>query len=148
MEKYKRKYNSVQQEEFISKYYVDKQELEVKYGLPVDVKFCKKCVISNQRPNSAVEFKHKKTSKKETINFDNDGVCDACRVAEAKKNIVDWKQREEQLKELCDKHRKNDGSYDCLVPGSGGKDSFYQSHILKYKYGMNPLTVTWAPHIY
>jgi N-acetyl sugar amidotransferase len=34
------------------------------------------------------------------------------------------------------------------VPGSGGKDSFYQSHILKYKYGMNPLTVTWAPHIY
>jgi N-acetyl sugar amidotransferase len=35
-----------------------------------------------------------------------------------------------------------------LVPGSGGKDSFYQSHVLKYKYGMNPLTVTWAPHIY
>ncbi|MBL9132119.1 MAG: N-acetyl sugar amidotransferase, partial [Verrucomicrobiaceae bacterium] len=40
------------------------------------------------------------------------------------------------------------GEYDCLVPGSGGKDSFYQSHILKYKYGMNPLTVTWAPHVY
>ena len=44
--------------------------------------------------------------------------------------------------------QSNDGSYDCLVPGSGGKDSFYASHILKYKYDMNPLTVTWAPHIY
>ena len=49
---------------------------------------------------------------------------------------------------MCDKHRKYDGSYDCIVPGSGGKDSFYASHILKNKYKMNPLTVTWAPHIY
>jgi len=148
MEKYKRKHELVRQAEFTSKYDVDKQELEAKFGLPTDVKFCKKCVISNQRPNSAVEFKHKKSSKKETINFDDEGVCDACRVAEAKKTTIDWNEREKQLKELCDKHRKNDGSYDCLVPGSGGKDSFYQSHILKYKYGMNPLTVTWAPHIY
>jgi len=49
---------------------------------------------------------------------------------------------------LLDKHRSKDGSYDCIVPGSGGKDSVYASHILKYKYGMNPLTVTWAPHLY
>jgi N-acetyl sugar amidotransferase len=35
-----------------------------------------------------------------------------------------------------------------IVPGSGGKDSAYTSHVLKYKYGMNPLTVTWAPHKY
>ena len=55
---------------------------------------------------------------------------------------------EKELRELCDQYRKNDGSYDCLVPGSGGKDSFYAAHILKYKYGMHPLTVTWAPHIY
>ena len=34
------------------------------------------------------------------------------------------------------------------MPGSGGKDSFYAAHMLKYKYGMHPLTVTWAPHIY
>ena len=38
--------------------------------------------------------------------------------------------------------------YDVIVPGSGGKDSAYTAHILKYKYGMNPLTVTWAPHMY
>ena len=34
------------------------------------------------------------------------------------------------------------------MPGSGGKDSFYAAHVLKHKYGMHPLTVTWAPHIY
>ena len=38
--------------------------------------------------------------------------------------------------------------YDCVVPGSGGKDSAFAAHILKYKYGLNPLTVTWAPHLY
>ena len=38
--------------------------------------------------------------------------------------------------------------YDCVIPGSGGKDSAFTAHILKYKYGLNPLTVTWAPHLY
>ena len=124
------------------------EPLETYYGLPRQVRFCKRCVISNQRPNSAVEFKHSRASKKETIAFDAEGVCDACRTAERKKREVDWAEREKQLVELCDRHRRDDGRYDCLVPGSGGKDSFYQAHILKYKYGMHPLTVTWAPHLY
>jgi N-acetyl sugar amidotransferase len=103
--------------------------------------------MSNQRPTSAIEFKHTKESKKTTMNFDEHGVCDACRTAEIKDNI-NWGMREEELVKLLDKHRKNDGSYDCLVPGSGGKDSAYQAHILKYKYKMNPLTVTWPPILY
>lgn len=131
-----------------SKFEADIRFPDVKYGLPENIQFCTSCVISNQRPNSSVEFLHTKASKKETINIDDDGVCDACRVAEEKNALIDWDEREKELNELCDQYRKNDGSYDCLVPGSGGKDSFYQSHILKYKYGMNPLTVTWAPHIY
>jgi N-acetyl sugar amidotransferase len=118
------------------------------YGLPGEVKFCSRCIISNQRPNSAVEFKHTKDTNKKTINFDENGICDACNFTESKKNTIDWEERDQLLRELCDKHRKNDGSYDCIVPGSGGKDSFYASHILKTKYGMHPLTVTWAPHIY
>ena len=52
------------------------------------------------------------------------------------------------LQELCNRYRRNDGRYDVIVPGSGGKDSAFTSHILKYKYNMNPLTVTWAPHMY
>ena len=121
---------------------------EAYFGLPEDVIFCKRCVISNQRPSSTVEFKHSKDEKKSTIGFDNDGVCDACHYQETKASSINWAEREEALKELCDKHRKNDGSYDIVIPGSGGKDSAFTSHILKYKYGMNPLTVTWAPHKY
>jgi N-acetyl sugar amidotransferase len=131
-----------------SKFLKSKTNTEVYYGLPRDVVFCKKCVISNQRPNSAVEYNHTQISKKETIHFDEHGVCDACNFAERKRHIINWHDREKELRDLCDKHRKTDGSYDCIVPGSGGKDSFYASHILKTKYDMHPLTVTWAPHIY
>ena len=120
---------------------------ETKYGLPKEVKFCVSCVISNQRPNSAIETSHTPDSKKDTITFDKENVCDACKTAQTK-TAIDWQKREEELIELCNKYRRNDGKYDCLVPGSGGKDSFFQSHILKYKYGMNPLTVTWSPHLY
>ena len=122
-------------------------QFEAYYGLPEEVKFCRKCVISNQRPTSAIEFKHTKNSKKTTMNFDKDGVCDACRNAEVKERI-DWKKREKELIQLLDKYRSKDGSYDCLVPGSGGKDSAFQAHVLKYKYGMHPLTVTWPPILY
>ena len=118
------------------------------YGLPQDIRFCRKCVISNQRPNSAQEFSHTAKSRKQTINFDDEGVCDACRLAEQKGAEIDWAERERNLIELCDRFRSRNGSYDCIVPGSGGKDSFYAAHVLKYKYGMHPLTVTWAPNIY
>lgn len=122
--------------------------LEAKYGLPTRVKFCKACVISNQRPNSSVEYAHTRESKKQTIYFDEEGICDACRLANQKRGGIDWQERESHLRELCNRHRSKDGSYDCLVPGSGGKDSVYAAHVLKNKYGMHPLTVTWAPHIY
>jgi N-acetyl sugar amidotransferase len=118
------------------------------YGLPSEVKFCKRCVISNQRPSSAVEYAHVKGSKKQVINFNDDGICDACQLADQKKADIDWNDRDQELRDLCDRYRRTDGRYDCVVPGSGGKDSFYASHKLKYEYGMNPLTITWAPHIY
>ena len=117
------------------------------YGLPAEVKYCRSCVISNQRPSSTIEFRNDGSAPKQVINFDEFEICDACRVA-TKKNEIDWKSREAELRDLCDRFRRNDGHYDCLVPGSGGKDSFMQAHLLKYKYGMNPLTCTWAPHIY
>jgi len=131
-----------------SAFAIDNPNLEALYGLPKTVAYCKKCVISNQRPNSAVEYNHTKGSKKATIHFDEHGICDACNFTDRKQHNIDWSEREKALIELCDKHRKSDGSYDCIVPGSGGKDSFYASHILKTKYGMHPLTVTWAPHVY
>lgn len=132
----------------LAKFAPETTGLEAKYGLPQEVAFCKSCVMSNQKPNSAVEFAHTIESKKATIAFDESGICDGCHAVAEKNKVIDWEAREAQLIELCDKHRSKDGSYDCIVPGSGGKDSFFQSHILKYKYGMHPLTVTWAPHIY
>ena len=118
------------------------------YNLPEKVTFCKKCVMSNQRPSSVPEFKHTRNRiGAKYLNIDNNGICDACNHSEEKKK-TNWEEREEELIKLLDKYRSSDEQYDCLVPGSGGKDSAYQAHILKYKYGMHPLTCTWPPILY
>jgi len=111
----------------------DKVDVSSLYNLPNEVRFCKKCVMSNQRPR---------------IVFDEEGVCNACRYWERKDSVIDWHERERQLSDLCNQYRRNDGRFDIIVPSSGGKDSAVVAHELKYKYNMNPLTVTWAPHIY
>ena len=103
----------------------EKQILQI----PQNVQWCKRCVISNQRPR---------------IIFDEEGICSACRVKEYKDKI-DWNERELELKQLLDQHRSSDGSWDVIVPSSGGKDSGCVAHKLKYEYGMNPLLVTWSP---
>ena len=118
-----------------------------KYGLPLTVKFCKKCTMNNQRPASTVEFKQKEDEKKKTLFFDEHGVCDACNYAE-KKKFIDWHVRDKELQDLCDRFRRVDGRYDVIVPGSGGKDSVQAAHMLKFKYNMNPILVTWPPAIY
>lgn len=101
--------------------------------LPKEVIFCKKCVVSNQRPR---------------ITFDKDGVCSACNYAKFKKENIDWAKRKKQFEDLMDKHRSKDGAYDVIVPCSGGKDSSTIAHRLKQEYGMHPLCVTFSPPIY
>ena len=123
--------------------------LDVLYGLPREVRFCVRCNMSNQQPMSSNEYAHNKGSTKSTLSFDDKGVCHACRFNVLKEDgAIDWNERERELTELCNQHRRTDGEYDCIVGGSGGKDSAMQSHLLKYKYGMHPLTVTWSPHLY
>ncbi len=126
---------------------MNNQESFGRYGLPLNIQFCKKCAMNNQRPSSTVEFKNKPGEIKKAIFFDEHGVCDACNFAE-KKKLIDWSERERELRELCDRHRRNDGRYDVVVPGSGGKDSVMAAHVLKFKYNMNPILVTWPPAIY
>ncbi len=102
--------------------------------LPKEVKFCKKCVMSNQRPR---------------IKFNDDGICDPCSYTERKKkNLIDYNQRNEEFQKLLDKHRSKNGEHDVIVPCSGGKDSSMIAHRLKYEYGMNPLCVTFSPPVY
>jgi N-acetyl sugar amidotransferase len=107
-----------------------KRDVIGQYQLPTEVRYCRKCTVSNQRPR---------------ITFDENGVCSACNFSEYKRTKIDWAERERELIELCNRHRKNNGEYDVIVPCSGGKDGSFVAHQLKYKYGMNPLTVTWAP---
>jgi len=122
--------------------------LMTKYGLPAEVVYCRRCVISNQRPSSTNELRYSPSRPKEGTFINGDGICDACRYAHMKNHVFDWTARETMLLRLCDRFRSKDGSHDCIVPGSGGKDSRFVSHLLKHKYGMNPLTVTWPPTMY
>ncbi len=118
-----------------------------RYGLPLDVKFCRVCTISNQRMASVVESKSRASDPKPTIYFDDEGICSACRFAEIKKTKINWQERDEMLRKLCNEHRSKTGAHDILVSGSGGKDSYFVSTLLKEKYNMHPLTVTWAPQM-
>ena len=72
------------------------------------------------------------------ISYNKEGVCSAC-IAHEKKENIDWSNRFEKLKELCDKHRgRNGNGYDCAIAVSGGKDSHYQVYVMKELMGMNP----------
>lgn len=90
------------------------------------MKNCKRCLMPDSRPGSV---------------FDGEGICQACRNFD-KRAKIDWAKREAELRQLCDKYRRNDGYYDCLMPVSGGKDSHFLVYMMKEKMGMNPLLVT------
>ena len=133
-----------------SKYAPDipEDQREAYYGLPKHVQFCKECVMSNQKPNSCYEFEHTIKSIKKTMVIQEDGVCDACHACHNKANgHIDWALREKELRELCDQYRKTMAAMIVWCP-LGRQGQLYAAHLLKYKYGMHPLTVTWAPHIY
>lgn len=112
------------------------------------IRFCSRCVISTQRPLACKEYQRTPGSDPAFMAFDQNGICAACRVAERKKEDTPWPELATRLRELCAHFRRHDGRPDVLVPGSGGKDSFYAAHLLRDTYSMHPLTVTWAPHEY
>lgn len=81
-----------------------------------------------------------------SIIFDEQGVCSGCRLIESRPTI-DWAERERWLKELLTEYKAKakaaNNPYDCIIPVSGGKDSHFQAYLMKVKYGMNPLLVTY-----
>jgi len=93
------------------------------------MRYCTKCLYPDTKPQ---------------LNFNEDGVCDACRNWE-KKSSVDWDSRKKQLQEIAEKYRKSDGSYDCVIPVSGGKDSTFQALYARDELGLNPLLVNFIP---
>lgn len=95
--------------------------------MEMKIKFCKNCLFPETKPD---------------LFFNDRGVCTACQAASEKKDIIDWKAKEQEFVNIINEFKKKDNEigYDCLIPVSGGKDSTYQCYMAK-KYGLNPLAV-------
>jgi len=98
------------------------------------VRYCKNCFY----PENA----------KPTIIFDENGICSGCNYHFSRKDEdVDWDERKEIFNEIVDEAKElakeRGNSHDCIIPVSGGKDSHFQVWLLKEKYGMNPLLVSF-----
>ncbi len=91
------------------------------------MQYCTKCVYPDTQ---------------ETIEFDEHGVCNVCRQAEVKHNVIDWEQRGKLLQEIIAKY-KDKGEYDCIVPFSGGKDSTFQLLYIITQLKLKPLVVRY-----
>lgn len=96
------------------------------------VKYCSKCVY----PSIAAT----------KLTFDENGCCSGCWVSE-QKNTVDWEKRWQLLKDLTQEYRSN-SNYDIVIPVSGGKDSYYQTHVAIEELGLKPLLVTYHGNNY
>jgi N-acetyl sugar amidotransferase len=92
------------------------------------MQYCSKCLYPT---NAAVDIK-----------LNKEGKCAGCRFFE-EMETVDWGVRRIKLEQLLKKYRNNTSTYDCIIPVSGGKDSHYQTYIIKQVYGLNPLLVTF-----
>lgn len=92
------------------------------------IKYCIRCCIPETQ---------------EGVRFDQLGICTACKSSEEKMHI-DWTLREKQLRTILENAKAKSGTgYDCVLPISGGKDSFFQAHVLVNVYGLKPLAVTF-----
>lgn len=96
------------------------------------MKFCSHCVMPDSKPG---------------IVLDDRGYCNACRSKEVKESI-DWGERLNALEAIVEDIKKEDHPfYDCIVPVSGGKDSWFQAMMLSERFGLKVLCVTLAAHL-
>ena len=96
------------------------------------MKVCGRCLYSEDHPLN--------------ITFDDSGLCSGCRVHE-EKDILNWEERGKKLKNILDGYKNNSGNnYDCIIPVSGARDSYFIVHTVKNIYKMNPLLVTYNKH--
>lgn len=96
------------------------------------MRICKRCLYPENHPLNII--------------FDDEGICSGCRVHE-EKDILDWKERSEKLESILDNYKNKSGNnYDCIIPVSGARDSYFIVHTIKKVYGLNPLLVTYNKH--
>jgi len=93
------------------------------------MRYCKRCLYPENHPLY--------------ITFDEEGICSGCRVHE-EKDLLDWNPRGEKLRIILNNYKnQSKNSYDCIIPVSGARDSYFIVHTIKNIYGMNPLLVTY-----
>lgn len=103
--------------------------MKIDKGFLKNIKYCSRCCMPETQ---------------EGISFDKMGICSACQSSEQKMHI-NWIERENALIQILENAKKKSGdNYDCILPISGGKDSFFQAHVLTKIYGMKPLAVTFS----
>lgn len=100
------------------------------------MKYCRRCVY----PIATVN-----------LHVDDDGVCSSCRTFSSFASLSEdfWDTRRKKFEQIIESHVEgNTSNYDCLIPVSGGKDSYYQAHIVAAKYGLKPLLMTYHGNNY
>ena len=96
------------------------------------MRYCKRCLYPENHPLN--------------LTFDAEGVCSGCRVHE-EKDTLDWRVREGRLARILDQFRDRSGrNFDCVVPVSGARDSYFIVHTLVKRYGLKPLFVSYNRH--
>jgi N-acetyl sugar amidotransferase len=96
------------------------------------MKTCTKCVT----PETA-----------ESLKFDKDGSCSVCSQINYKRDVVNWNERKVELDRII-KNFKDKGSYDCIVPFSGGKDSTFTLWYIVTQKKLKPLVVRFDHGFY
>jgi len=102
----------------------------------IKMQYCKKCVYPFITVN---------------LHLDHDGVCSSCKTFEKFNSLSDefWRRRREKFEQIVSEIAKsNSSNYDCLIPVSGSKDSYYQAHIIVSEYGLKPLLMTYHGNNY
>ncbi len=100
------------------------------------MKYCKRCLYPEVTVN---------------LYIDEEGVCSSCRVFEKLTSFKNdfWKERKRRFEKVIEEVRKvNTSNYDCIIPVSGGKDSYYQTHIIVSEYKLKSLLVTYHGNNY
>jgi N-acetyl sugar amidotransferase len=97
-----------------------------------ELRYCRSCLLPSTKPG---------------VEFDEYGVCSACRSI-ARKKEIDWDSRAKELENLCNNLRGSNGNgYDCIVAASGGKDSTFQVWMMRKVHNLNVLGVIVVPHL-
>ena len=95
--------------------------------------YCNRCLYPENHPYG--------------MQFNELGLCMGCVIHE-EKDTLNWNSRIKKLEKITKKYKEKFGnkSFDCIVPVTGGSDSYFIVHTVKKVLKMNPLLVYYNSH--